>query len=148
MTNMKFVAGKWPVATILLAISAIASVRSTVMADQGGISFWLPGFGSLAAAPGQPGLSFPTLYVHTSVAAGGNKSFALNGQIVAALKGGANVVDFGPTYIFETPVFGGQASLSLFGAGGRSDASISATLTGPRGNTLSGTRTCLADGFC
>jgi hypothetical protein len=106
-----------------------------------GISFWLPGlFGSLAAVPGQPGPSFTTPYVHTSVAAGGNKTFPLNGQIVAGLKGGGNLVAFGPTYIFDTPVLGGQAALSLLGIGGRSDALISATLTEPRGNTLSGTR--------
>jgi hypothetical protein len=97
--------------------------------------------------PGQPGLSFTTVYVHTSVAAGGNKSFPLNGQIVAGLKGGGNLAVFGPTYIFETPVLGGQASFSVLGIGGRSDASISATLTGPRGNTLSGTRTDSRTGF-
>jgi len=46
-------------ANALLAAFAIVWVPSTVMADQGGISFWLPGlFGSLAAVPGQPGLSF------------------------------------------------------------------------------------------
>jgi hypothetical protein len=66
------------------------------------------------------------LYVHTSVSAGRNKSF-LNGQIVAGL--------------------GGQAALSLLGIAGRTDASRSATLTGPRGNTLAGTRTDSRAGF-
>jgi hypothetical protein len=132
----------------VLAISIIAWVPRPALADQGGISFWLPGlFGSLAAVPGVPGPSFAALYVHTSVAAGGNKSFPLNGQIVAGLKGGGNLAAFGPTYTFETPVFGGQAALSLLGIGGRTDASISATLTGPRGNTLSGTRTDSRAGF-
>jgi hypothetical protein len=69
------------------------------------------------------------------------------GQIVAGLKGGGNLAAFGPTYIFDTPVLAGQAALSLLGIGGRADASISATLTGPRGNTLSGTRDRLAGRF-
>src|SRR5262249_28774203 len=35
------------------------------------VSFWLPGFfGSLAAAPQQPGWSLTSIYYHTSVSAG------------------------------------------------------------------------------
>jgi hypothetical protein len=147
MANIKSRTGKWP-ATVLLAIVAIASVPRASIADQGGISFWLPGlFGSLAAVPGQPGWSLSTLYVHTSVAANAGKSFPLNGQIVTGLKGGGNLAAVGPTYTFTTPVLGGQAALSLLAIGGGSEASISATLTGPRGNTLSGTRTDTRTGF-
>jgi len=132
----------------LLAISAIASAPGIAIADQGGISFWLPGiFGSLAAVPGVPGLSFQSLYVHTSVGTNAGKTFPLNGQIVAGLKGGGNLAAFGPTYIFETPVLGGQAALSVLGIGGESEASVSATLTGPRGNTISGTATDSRTGF-
>jgi hypothetical protein len=41
-------------------------------ADEGGVSFWIPGFfGSLAAAPQQAGWSLTTMYYHTSVSAGG-----------------------------------------------------------------------------
>jgi hypothetical protein len=94
-----------------------------------------------------PGPSFATLYVHTSVAANANKNFPLNGQIVTGLKGGGNLAAFGPTYTFETPVLGGQAALSVLGIGGESEASISATLSGPRGNTISGTRTDSRKGF-
>jgi hypothetical protein len=39
------------------------------------------------------------------------------------------------------PVLGGQASLSLFNAAGHVDAGISATLTGPMGTAISGTKT-------
>jgi hypothetical protein len=47
-----------------MAISPIAA-----LADEGGVSFWLPGqFGSLAAVPQQPGWSFADVYYHTSVA--------------------------------------------------------------------------------
>jgi hypothetical protein len=43
-------------------------------ADEGGVSFWVPGFfGSLAAVPQQaPGWSVTSIYYHTSVSAGGD----------------------------------------------------------------------------
>jgi hypothetical protein len=88
-------------------------------ADQGGLTFWLPGlFGSLAAVPGQPGWSFTTLYYHPAAEANAQKAFNLGGQIVAGVDGHANLVAFGPTYIFATPVLGGQAAVSLFGIAG------------------------------
>ena len=41
------------------------------LADEGGVSFWIPGlFGSLAATPQQPGWSLANIYYHTSVSAG------------------------------------------------------------------------------
>ena len=148
MIEMGSGARRWSAATVLLAISAIALLPGVSMADQGGISFWLPGlFGSLAAVPAAPGWSFATLYVHPSVSAGGTKEFPLNGRIVAGLKGSGNLAAFGPTYTFETPVLGGQAALSMLGIAGQSDASILATLTGPRGNTLSGTLSDSRTGF-
>ena len=44
---------------------------TSAVADEGGVSFWLPGqFGSLAAAPQQPGWSFADAYYHTTVNGG------------------------------------------------------------------------------
>ena len=41
------------------------------LADESGVSFWVPGFfGSLAATPQQPGWSLANIYYHTSVSAG------------------------------------------------------------------------------
>ena len=52
-------------------LSAVMAVPISAMADEGGVSFWLPGlFGSLAAAPQQPGWSLTSVYYHTSVSAG------------------------------------------------------------------------------
>jgi len=100
---------------------------------------WLPGvFGSLAALPGEPGWSVTSLYIHTSVTVSAGRDIILNGRIVAGLNGSANLGAVGPTYIFDTPALGGQGSLSRLGVGGRSNASISATLTGPRGNIIFG----------
>jgi hypothetical protein len=68
----------------VLAASAIAMTTSGAMADEGGVSFWLPGlFGSLASAPQQPGWSFSSIYYHTSVSAGGDVAAARQFEIGA-----------------------------------------------------------------
>jgi hypothetical protein len=47
----------------VLAFAAVASTPRIALADEGGVSFWLPGlFGSLAAVPQQPGWSLATIY--------------------------------------------------------------------------------------
>lgn len=57
--------------------AAAVSVPAVSKADEGGVSFWIPGFfGSLAAAPQQPGWSLTTIYYHTSVSAGGDVGIA------------------------------------------------------------------------
>jgi hypothetical protein len=131
-------------------------------ADEGGISFWVPGFfGSLAAAPLQPGWSVATIYYHTSVDAGGDVAFArqvtrgnitanFTGQLDAVLDADADIGFVIPTYVFATKVFGGQPALTLFGAYGRNSASVDATLTGalgPIGFTVSGGRSDTVTGF-
>ena len=112
-------------------------------ADEGGVSFWVPGFfGSLAAVPQQPGWSLTNVYYHTSVSAGADvaraREFTLNrvpagGTVNANLNLNLNATgDLGfviPTYVFETPVLGGQASVALVGAYGV----VSTTLAGPIG---------------
>jgi hypothetical protein len=66
----------------LLVISAFALAPQRAVADQSGVSFWLPGmFGSLAAVPVQPGLSAAMIYYHTTVSAGGDVSAAREVQI-------------------------------------------------------------------
>src|SRR5215471_19659832 len=55
----------------VLACTTVAAAPKLAFADEGGVSFWLPGFfGSLAAAPQQPGWSLTSIYYHTSVSAG------------------------------------------------------------------------------
>jgi hypothetical protein len=97
-------------------------------------------FGSFAAAPGTPGLSIATFYYHPFVTSSGGKTFLQGGRFEAGIQGRGDLVGLGPTWIFATPVLGGQASVSLLGVGGRNWASIDATLTGPRGNEISGTK--------
>jgi hypothetical protein len=123
-------------------------------ADEGGVSFWIPGlFGSLAAAPQQPGWSFTTFFYNTNVKAGADVAFArqvnrgninvnFTGNLNINLKADAPLQFFLPSYTFATPVLGGQATFLLMGAYGRNDTSVSGTLTGggPLGFTVSGGR--------
>ena len=134
MSRIRFLA-------IALALSAIAPVGSGY-ADEGGISFWLPGqYGSFAATPAEPGWSWASVYYHASLAAGADQQFPRGGQINAGLDANANLLLFGPAYTFADPVLGGQLTLSMMAVGGRNEASIDAVLTGPNGNTLSGSAT-------
>src|SRR5712672_512910 len=56
---------------VFTAIIALVFAPQASHADEGGVSFWVPGlYGSLAAVPQQPGWSLATVYYHTSVSAG------------------------------------------------------------------------------
>src|SRR6202040_951139 len=139
------------VAAIVLA-SATMLFSQCALADESGVSFWVPGFfGSLAAAPQQPGWALATVYYHTSVSAGGDvaraREFTL-GRVPANVTVNANLNlhvnatgDLGfviPTYVFATPVLGGQASVSLVSAYGVVSTTLAGqlagSLTGPFGN--------------
>jgi hypothetical protein len=114
-------------------------------ADQGGVSFWLPGtFGSLAATPLTPGWSFTSIYLHSGVEAGGNvaasrtinfpnRSVNLNVNLDARLDAQIDIGFLAPTYVFPTSVLGGQFSMTVLVPYGRSAASIDATLAGSLG---------------
>jgi hypothetical protein len=119
----------------------IAIFSQASLADEGGVSFWLPGtFGSLAAVPGQPGWSFAAFYYHGSVSAGADVARAreiqigkfnptLNVNLNANLNSTIDFVWLQPTYTFATPVLGGQASVALGTFVGRNRTSLNGTLT-------------------
>ena len=110
-------------------------------ADEGGVSFWLPGlYGSLAAVPGQPGWSLGTFFYNTNVRAGADVATAREvtiGRFTPTVNLGASLalsndtpifwVD--PTYVFASPVLGGQFSLGMGGFVGASSTSVSGTVT-------------------
>ena len=61
----------------VLVLGALISAPTIAAADEGGVSFWIPGFfGSLAATPQQPGWSLTSIYYHTSVSAGSDVALA------------------------------------------------------------------------
>ncbi len=138
--NGRTAAEKLPILAFAAVLATLASTSAN--ADAGGLSFWLPGtFGSLAATPAVPGWSTATIYLHLQSNAGGDKEFVrTGGGIVAGLDARADAIVQGFTYTFATPVLGGQAAVSILGAPGNVDVGIDATLTGPRGNTISGSR--------
>jgi hypothetical protein len=119
--------------------AALAFLSPAAYADEGGVSFWLPGqMGSFAAMPGDPGWSLPLIQYRYSGDAGAGKAFERGGQITAGLKANYDLYMLSPTYAFGTPVAGGQASLGLTGLFGSMNVNVNATLTGPGGGTLSG----------
>ena len=117
-------------------------------ADEGGVSFWLPGlFGSLAAAPQQPGWSLTTIYWHDDVSAGADVSrareitigkipVAANVNVSANLSATLDLVLIVPTYVFASPVLGGQLSVGFMSIYGRESALVAGTLSGTLGTPL------------
>lgn len=146
----------------ILTLGAVAITVELAAADEGGVSFWLPGiYGSLAATPMQPGLSFASVYYHTSVSASGNVAAArevtigglnptVNVNLNANLDANVDLVLLNPTYVFSTPVFGGQLAIGLMGIVGHNKTSIDGTLTamvGPIVATRSGSIDSSLTGF-
>jgi hypothetical protein len=135
-----------------LALSLAVSLPGTSVADEGGVSFWIPGFfGSLAASPQQPGWSLTNIAYQTSVSAGGDVGIArertlghipvnlnLSANLTASLSARADLDFLMASYVFKTPVLGGQASVSLLGLYGRMDTSLGAQLSGTLSATAGG----------
>ena len=136
-----------PLAALLVLTTQMAR------ADEGGVSFWIPGFfGSLAAVPQQaPGWSVTSVYYHTSVSAGGDVARAreitigrfpanLTATVNANVNANVNLGLVAGTYTFATPVLGGQASASLLAVYGSNSTSLAGSLTGaltlPGGGTI------------
>jgi hypothetical protein len=124
-----------------LAVASFSAINE-VKADEGGVSFWVPGFfGSLAATPQQPGWSQANIYYHTSVSAGSGVALAREfeiGKIPVNLSANLNANlnatgDLGiviPSYVFATPVLGGQLAVGAVASYGRVSTSLAGTLTG------------------
>lgn len=125
----------------LLSAAAVLSLFSQPsLADEGGVSFWIPGFfGSLAAAPMVPGFSLASMYYHTSVTSDSDVARAkeitigripatIAGRVTASLNTDADIAIAIPQYTFATPVLGGQLTLGMITSYGRNSASVDATL--------------------
>lgn len=124
------------------AFACLATLSFGTLADEGGVSFWLPGnFGSFGAAPSDPGWALGVIYYHGFADAKGAKTFTRGGRITAGLDATSDFVFLLPTYTFATPVAGGQAAISVAGAFGRVKAGVDATLTSAGGATVRGSET-------
>jgi hypothetical protein len=125
----------------LLAAGAVTTTAPNAKADEGGVPFWLSGqFGSLAAAPQQPGWSFADTYYHASASVGGDVAVARQFTIgrftpTATVNLNANVnagidLDFlAMSYVLATPLLGGQLAVGLGGGAGHNSTSIDGNLT-------------------
>ena len=126
-------------ATIVL-LGTVCELRNA-RADEGGVSFWLPGiYGSLAALPQQPGWTFSTIYYHTAVGASGSVAAArqialgklnptANVSLDANLGARADLLLLNPSYTFATPVLGGQLSLGVMAIAGRNHTTLDGIIT-------------------
>jgi hypothetical protein len=126
-----------------IAVAAVVVVVSQERswADEGGVSFWVPGqFGSLAAVPAQPGWSFASIGYFTDVRASGGVAAArqitvgrfsptVNVDLNATLRSRVPVVFVNANHVFATPVLGGQFAFGMTGAAGRPATSIDGVLT-------------------
>jgi hypothetical protein len=129
------------------AVTAAALVLYPTIsrADEGGVSFWLPGqYGSLAATPQTPGWALGSIYYHTNVTGSGNVAAAreitvgrfsptVNVNLNLNLAAQGDLAVIAPSYTFATPVFGGQLAVSMASIFGRDAASLAGTLTAAAG---------------
>jgi len=149
-------------AAVAIFLTTTVNTPRTASADENGVSFWLPGiYGSLAATPQQPGWSLPLIYYHTSVSASG--SIAASREVtIGSFSPTLNVnldvnvnadVDLGlivPTYVFPTPVLGGQLAVGVMFITGANSTSLDGTLTatlGPLATTRTGSIDSSVTGF-
>jgi hypothetical protein len=151
------------VAVMVVAL-VVAFASNLAKADEGGVSFWLPGFyGSLAAAPVQPGWSFASIYYHATAGASGEVAAArevtigrfnpnVNVNLNVNLSARPDIEFLTSAYTFATPVLGGQLTVSLSGAFGHLAANLDGSLTlavnnlvATRAGTLSDERFGFAD---
>jgi hypothetical protein len=115
---------------------------NAVHADEGGVSFWLPGlYGSLAAVPQQPGWSLATVFYNTNVSAGNSVALARAFSIGAVpanafVNASAHLHSDVPlglinaTYVLSQPILGGQAAFGLMGFPGANSTSLSGAVNG------------------
>jgi hypothetical protein len=114
---------------------------SASLADEGGVSFWLPGlFGSLAAVPAAPGFGLNTFAYNTNVNASANVAIAREFQIgrlgptltltaSASLHNDTGFEWINPFYTFATPVLGGLITIGAGTPVGAGQTSLNGTVT-------------------
>ncbi len=128
-------------ASLIFALTALTCSVNIASADEGGVSFWVPGlFGSLAAAPQVPGWQFAAINYYTNVSASGTVAEAREitiGKLNPTVNVNANVnlhaqADLAfliPQYVFATPVFGGQFAVSMLAVAGTNHVNVDGTIT-------------------
>jgi hypothetical protein len=115
----------------MLALAGVGLPGAVARADQGGVSFWLPGqYASFAAVAPDPGWSMPvTSYTYAGSAAVGH-SLPRGNLATYGLNSSLYQVFLAPTYTLDTTILGARPSFSVTVAPGYS-ASSAALRLGP-----------------
>jgi hypothetical protein len=87
------------------------------------------------------------MYYHTTVSGGRDGTFLRGGRFVVGIDGDADLALVIPSYTFATPVLGGRFALGMMSVFGNNRVGIDATVTGPLGNTVSGSFSDSVTGF-
>jgi hypothetical protein len=128
-------------AVALLCAGILSASASAALADESGVSFWVPGlYGSLAAVPGTPGWAVASIYYHTTLDAGANVAAAreiqigrfnptLNINLNANLHATGDLAFVVPSYTFASPVLGGQLAVQMATIMGSTSANVNGTVT-------------------
>src|SRR3974377_96546 len=100
---------------VILVAAIVSPIFSNfAMADEGGVSFWLPcAFRRRRAAPSQPGWLFEGTYYHASAAASHGVSFVRGGGIEAGVKSPTDYFFFTPPYTFANQILGAQPAFGM-----------------------------------
>lgn len=127
---------------LAIAISSFIGAANHALADEGGVSFWLPGqYGSFAAIAPEQGFSMPLVTYYYSGGVSGEQALGAGGEVRLGLDTqflGQFVV---PTYTPDTTILGGQPSFSLLFELARSDVNAglaTGTLSGSVSDSITG----------
>ena len=124
-------------AALAAALVGGGLIARPAVADENGVSFWLPGiYGTLAAVPNPaPGFSFTTFNYYDSVSTVRNVDLGGGNHVATGVNASADLQYVFPSYAFATPALGGQLAVGMFGFAGSNTTSAYATFMGPGGSS-------------
>lgn len=97
-----------------LALAGLTLSGASARADQGGVSFWLPGqYASFAAVAPDPGWSLPVNFYTYSGSVGASRTLPRGKLVAGGLRGALDELFIVPTYTLDTTVLGARPSFSL-----------------------------------
>lgn len=100
--------------SFLLSLTGAAGLPGLGRADEGGVSFWLPGqYSSFAAIAPAPGVSLPMQSYCYTGDADGDKDLPRGGKLSAGLSTDYCAQFIAPTWTPDTTIFGARPSFSL-----------------------------------
>jgi len=131
-------------ATAAAALALIAAPPAA-RADEGGVSFWVPGqYGSFAAIAPQPGFALPMVGYFYSGSAGASEAIPVGGRLELGLDGRYLGEFFVPSYAPDTTFLGARPNFSAMFITAYSEASAVGQL-GPLATAISDTQVGVGD---